>query len=101
MADAMSINVSTQELKDTAAEIGRRKDTLRNQLNEINKKMNDLEQTWTSEASTEIRGKMNGMKGRFDEYDKVVDKYAEFLERAAEMYEETELTAKKNASAFQ
>ncbi len=101
MADAMSINVSTQEMRDTAAEIRKRKETLRNQLDEINKKMNDLEQTWASEASTEIRGKMNGMKGRFDQYDNVVDKYAEFLVTAAEMYEETETTAKKNASAFQ
>lgn len=101
MADAMSINVSTQEMRDTAEEIRKRKETLRNQLNEINKKMNDLAQTWTSEASEEIRGKMNGMKGRFDQYDTVVENYAAFLIKAAEMYEETESTAKKNASAFQ
>lgn len=101
MADAMSINVSTQEMRDTAQEIRQRKTTLREYLNNINKKMNDLERSWTSEAATEIRKKMNAMQGRFNEYDTVVEKYASFLVKAAEMYEETEATAKRNASAFQ
>lgn len=101
MADAMSINVSTQELRDVATDIRQRKRNLRNLLNEINNKMNNLEHTWTSDASQEIRTKMNSMKGRFDQYDEVVESYASFLVRAAEMYEETESTAKSNASAFQ
>lgn len=101
MADAMSINVSTQEMRDAATDIRLRKNNLRELLNQIQRKMNDLAQTWASEASEEIRRKMNGMKGRFDQYDEVVENYASFLVKAAEMYEETESTAKKNASAFQ
>lgn len=101
MADAMSINVSTQELRDAAEELRQRKQTLRNLLEGIHKKMNSLESTWTSDASEEIRAKMNGMKPRFEEYDAVVESYANFLVTAAEKYEETESKAKLNASAFQ
>lgn len=101
MADAMSINVSTGELRELARKIKTRKGTLRDKLNAIKKKMNDLEQTWTSEASQEIRGKMDGMEGKFKEYDGVVESYAEFLISAAEQYETIETTAKTNASKFQ
>lgn len=101
MADAMSINVSTQEMRDTAEEIRKRKENLRHLLDQIQTKMKNLEQPWDSDASREIRGKMDRMGGRFDQYDTVVENYAAFLIKAAEMYEETESTAKKNASAFQ
>ena len=63
--------------------------------------MNELKTSWTSEASEEIVAKINGMKGRFDEYDSVIQSYADFLRKAAEQYETTETTAKTNASAFQ
>ena len=101
MADAMSINVSTQELWDVAAKIDARKVNLRGKLDEITRKMNELKTSWTSEASEEIVAKINGMKGRFDEYDSVIQSYADFLRKAAEQYETTETTAKTNASAFQ
>lgn len=101
MADAMSINVSTQELRDTAAKIRNRKETLKAKLEDIKQKMNNLKQTWTSEASEEIVSKMNGMQSRFDQYDAVIESYAKFLVSAAEQYETTETTAKTNASQFQ
>lgn len=101
MADAMSINVSTQELRDTAAKIRNRKETLQAKLADIKLKMNNLKQTWTSEAAEEIVRKMNGMQGQFEKYDEVVESYAKFLVSAAEQYETTETTAKTNASAFQ
>lgn len=81
MADAMSINVSTQELRDVAAKIDARKVNLRGKLDEITRKMNELKTSWTSEASEEIVAKINGMKGRFDEYDSVIQSYADFLDR--------------------
>lgn len=101
MADAMSINVSTQELRDTATKIRNRKTTLQAKLADIKQKMNNLKQNWSSEAAEEIVMKMNGMQGQFDKYDEVVESYAKFLVSAAEQYETTETTAKTNASAFQ
>lgn len=101
MADAMSINVSTQELTDVAGKIETRKRNLRGKLNEITRKINELKTSWTSEASEEIVIKINGMKDRFEQYDSVIQSYADFLRKAAEQYEATETTAKKNASEFQ
>lgn len=100
MADAMSINVSTQELTGVATKIDTRKRNLRGKLNEITRKINELKTSWTSEASEEIVAKINGMQGRFEQYDTVIQSYADFLRRAAEQYETTESTAKTNASEF-
>ncbi len=102
MAEAMSINVSTQELRTLAGHIRTRKTTLRTKLDDIKKQMENLNQTWTSEASTEILRSMRNTEEKFfDEYDGVIESYANFLVTAAEQYEETESTAKKNASEFQ
>lgn len=101
MADAMSINVSTDELRGTATKIRTRKGALKARLEDIKKLMNDLGNTWKSEASEEIIRKMNGMQGKFNEYDSIVENYAKFLVDAADLYETTETTAKTNASAFQ
>jgi len=100
MADAMSINVSTKELAEVAVKIDTRKGNLRGKLNEITRKINELKTSWTSEASEEIVAKINGMQSRFEQYDTVVQSYADFLRKAAEQYETTETTAKTNASAF-
>ena len=98
MAD--SIKVSTQVLVDTAQKIRDINGTLDSKLLEINKKMNDLELSYRSDASTEIRANMNALKPRFEEYRAVIESYAKFLDRAAQSYETTEEVIKNNASQF-
>lgn len=100
MADAATIKVSTQVLRDTAGKIRRHNDTLDGKLKIINTHMDNLGDTWDSEASREIRAKMNGMKQTFEQYKEVVESYAKFLVDAAGIFEETETEAKRNASAF-
>ncbi len=98
MAD--SIQVSTQVLIDTAEKIRTINNNIEEKLAAINKSMNDLENTWKSDASTEIRGAMNAMKPRFEEHKVVIDSYAKFLLSTAQSYEATEGTIQSNASAF-
>lgn len=98
MAD--SIQVSTQVLLDTADKVRTINNNLDTKLAEINKSMNDLEATWKSEAATEIRGAMNALKPRFEEYKNVVESYAKFLVNTAQSYEATESAIQSNASAF-
>ena len=98
MAD--SIQVSTQVLLDTADKVRTINNNLDTKLAEINKSMNDLEATWKSEAATEIRGAMNALKPRFEEYKNVVESYAKFLVNTAQSYEATESAIQSNAGAF-
>lgn len=98
MAD--SIQISTQVLHDTAEKIRNINTKLDQDLNDINKNMNDLEATWKSDAATDIRAAMNALKPRFEEHKAVVESYAKFLVQTAQSYESTESAVQTNASAF-
>ena len=98
MAD--SIQVSTQVLVDTAEKVRSINNTLDQRLNDINKRMNDLEATWKSDAATDIRAAMNALRPRFEEYKTVVESYAKFLVNTAQSYETTESAVQSNASQF-
>ena len=98
MAD--SIQISTQVLLDTAEKVRTINGNLDSKLTEINKRMNDLEATWKSDAATDIRAAMNALKPRFEEYRTVVEAYAKFLVNTAQNYESTETAVQTNAGAF-
>lgn len=98
MAD--SIRISTQVLTDTATKVRNINTNLDSKLADINKAMNDLEDTWKSDAASDIRAAMNALKPRFEEYKAVVESYAKFLVNSAQSYETTEGVVQSNASAF-
>lgn len=98
MAD--SIKISTQVLRETAGTINRINGTMDDKLKEINKKMNDLRNTWKSDAGDDIRAAMNALNPRFEKYKEIVSKYSEFLVRTAQDYETTETTIQNNAGQF-
>lgn len=98
MAD--SIKISTQVLTDTAQKVRDCNTKMDNQLADINKRMNDLESTWQSDAATDIRAAMNALKPKFDEYKKVIESYAKFLDNTAQSYETTEGAIQGNANQF-
>ncbi len=101
MAEVMGINVSTADLKSLAEKMDERKRELRGHLDNIDIEMQNLREVWRSDASDEIRGKMQKIRERFfDKYDNVVSSYAQFLRDAAKIYEETETTATDNATLF-
>mgnify|MGYP003297195351 CR=1 FL=1 len=97
---AESIKVSTSVLKETAGKVRGINAKLDEQLASINKKMNDLESSWSSDAGRDIRANMNALKPRFEDYKKIVESYANFLDETAATYEETEQIVQQNASQF-
>lgn len=98
MAD--SIKISTQVLTDTATKVRDCNSKMDGQLADINKKMNDLEATWQSDAATDIRAAMNALKPKFEEYKNVIESYARFLVNTAQSYESTEGAIQGNAGQF-
>ncbi len=94
------IKISTQDLSNLAAEIGRINLDMDSKLSDINKKMNDLEVFYKSDAAMEIRANMNALRPRFEEYKRVVESYAEYLRKSAEKYRNIEIVLTNNASAF-
>lgn len=98
MAD--SIKISTQVLTATAAKVRSINMELISILKDINKEMNSLDATWKSDAASDIRSAMNAMKPRCEEYARVVESYAKFLDATAESYESTETAIQNNAAKF-
>lgn len=94
------IKIQTQVLIDTAGKVRNLNQKLNDDLANCNKEMNDLESTWQSDGATAIRQAMNALKPRFEEYQRVVESYAKFLDNTAASYEATEQAVETNASAF-
>lgn len=59
-------------------------------MEEIEKHMTTLKAKWESEAANGFMAKFRGLRDNFDNYSKVIQSYALFLERAAEEYGKTD-----------
>ena len=94
------INITLEQVANTAKVIKILNSQLASKLEEIRKEMNALDSTWQSEASTTIRANFNKLAPRFEEYRKIVDSYGTFLESTVDAYTKTEAAINNNASAF-
>lgn len=95
-----TIDINTQTLIDTATKVNSINNDLDDKLKEINRKMNDLEQHWMSDAASDIRAAMNSLQPRFEQYKNIVTEYEKFLRNTAASYESTEQAVQTNANAF-
>lgn len=100
MAGTFKIDIDTSTLIATADRVKGINENLDTKLGEINKKMNDLESDWVSDAASDIRAAMNALQPRFARYRSIVESYEKFLRNTAESYESTEQAVQTNASAF-
>lgn len=95
-----SIQISIDKVKDIAGTIRNCNRELTDRISEISNQMNGLVDTWQSEAATTILAKFNDLKPSFEDYEKVIEAYAEFLVQTADSYDETETAINNNASQF-
>jgi WXG100 family type VII secretion target len=94
------ITITMAEVSSTAASINSTNQALFSNLDTTRAKVNDLQSTWQSDAGETIRAKMNSMRQRFDEYQKVVDEYARFLNNTVTNYNATEGQINQSAGQF-
>ena len=94
------IKISLGEVTKTAGTIRSLNTQLDSKLAEIKKQMNDLSQTWQSDSSNTIREKFNSLSPKFEEYKKIVESYAKFLDNTVQSYEPAESSINSNASLF-
>lgn len=94
------INITLEEVRNTAKTIKTLNTQLASRLEEIKKEMNALEASWQSEASSTIRSNFNKLAPRFEEYRKTVNSYAIFLDNTVDLYTKTESAINNNANAF-
>ncbi len=95
------INISMNEVSDTAGKIRSLNQMMYEELNEMKREMNSLNGSWISDASEEIRNRFNQFSLRFDNQKEVIDSYAKFLDMTVSSYETLEAAVQNNASTMQ
>jgi len=103
MAQDNSVRISTTTLRETAQYVRDRNVKLEDILKEVNTKINQLSNTWKSDASDEVRRKITAFgNNHFGQYKEVVESYASYLVTTAASYEKGEVEKTNMAStAFQ
>ena len=95
------IQLTLEELTNSAGVIRRRNDELSTILNNIRTQMNNLKNSWSSEASMEIQTNFEKLNPKFENYFNIIDSYADFLDKTVISYQGTESTNVSNAAAFE
>ena len=94
------INVSLQEVSNTASAIRSYNASISEVLNQIKKNMNDLSAYWRSEGSDTLINKFNQFSRKFVEESEVIESYAQFLDKTIATYDSLETVVVTNASNF-
>ncbi|MBR0133371.1 MAG: pore-forming ESAT-6 family protein [Lachnospiraceae bacterium] len=101
MANVEGIQITLGELTQVASTIRTLNTNLNSCLEEIQRKMNALSESWSSEASETIRAKFTSTASHFEEYRAVIDSYAKFLDETAAAYDSAETSINSEAQLFQ
>ena len=101
MATIEGINIDLDAVNAAATTIRNLNTSLTTNLANVKREINGLSSTWQSDAGDTIQTKINGMQAHFDDYQKVVESYAKFLEKTVQEYRSMETGINANASSFQ
>ncbi len=93
------IKIEFEQVRAKATDIRKHNTNLKAKLEEIRTKIKSLEQSWTSDASDNIRMKIDKEERKILDYSDIVESYATFLDRTASRYEGTESAVKSNADS--
>lgn len=99
MAD-IGINISTAEVAALATSIRSDNSKMYEDLQTIKKKMEELNNSWQSDAGDAIRTNFLAEAPKFDNYKEIIESYAEFLDQTVARYETDEQTVTTNANQF-
>ena len=95
MTEDGKILISVDEVERTAESIRSLNGMLCDQLAEMKHRVEALAGSWQSEAGDALQSRFRQFSQRFDDYERVVEAYAAFLERTAMSYREAEALMKK------
>lgn len=100
MAAIEGISITLDQVTSAANSIDSINQDLYNKLQEVKTQMNNLTQSWHSDAADTIHSKFNALAPRFDDYRQVIDNYVKFLHQTVDTYNSTENQINSNASSF-
>ncbi|MCM1288466.1 MAG: pore-forming ESAT-6 family protein [Clostridium sp.] len=94
------IKISFDEVTQTATSIRTLNTKMTTLLEDAKKEIDNLQSTYQSDSGETIRTKIATQSASFEEYRKVVDAYAQFLDDTIATYQTTENKINANAQQF-
>lgn len=85
-----AIQVTSQQLRDKAAELRNQNNTVRNQIENLRSQENSLSGMWEGEARDSFRSAFSTDIAKMTEFCAAIDQYAGALETIAAKYDEAE-----------
>lgn len=95
---AGKIRVTPGELRTSAGRVKSDIDQYRKLYDKLYQEIDGMKSSWSGEANQTYIKQIDGFKVEFENLQKVLESYVEFLEKSAKVYEDTE-TAIKDAAA--
>ena len=96
----MDIQITLEQLQQTAQGIRMQNKQLSGCLKEISAVMMQLSSYWQSPSSETLKNRFQAMLPVFDNYEVIVESYAKFLDQTAAAYQQMEQQLNSGADAF-
>ena len=94
------LDITIEKLSTASVNIRQTNQRLNQCLQEINTIMNQLSLYWYSPASLALKTRFQNMLPVFDNYKKVVESYAFFLDQTVDIYNTLEKTLQSHADSI-
>ena len=94
------LDITIAKLSSASGNIRQTNQRLNQCLQEINTVMNQLSLYWNSPASLALKTRFQNMLPVFENYEKIVDSYAFFLDQTVEVYHTLEQSLQQHADSF-
>lgn len=94
------IEISLNEVSSTASTIRSINEKLATDIENIKTEVANLTNYWQSDSGETLRSQINSMQGTFDDYHKIIDSYAKFLDDTVNAYTTTENTVNSKAGGL-
>lgn len=94
------IEISLSEVSSTAQTIRTLNGKLKTDIENIKTEVSNLATYWQSDSGETLRSQINGMQENFDNYEKIIEAYAKFLDDTVNNYTQTENSINSKASGL-
>ena len=96
-----TLQISLSEVAEAASRLRSLNSSMYDELQNMKKEMDLLNNSWVSDGSEEIRSRFNLFAARFEKEREIIDTYAAFLDLTVNTYESLETSITSNASGIQ
>ncbi len=89
------LQISSEEVLQYANQLQNNSQEIQGIFHDVSLKMSNMEQVWSSPASSALIGQFHSLEPTFQSYIQALQEYAKFLKNTASLYQENEQSLSK------